>query len=128
MSVTEVVCCIVRNQQGKVLAAQRAYGDSAGRWEFAGGKIETGESAEDACMREMDEELGIQVDKLEFYDEENVTVCDKPIRLLFYKCFCNDKIRRMKDHSQVLWLDAKELVQLDWLEGDLRVVGRLVSE
>lgn len=128
MSVTEVVCCIVRNQQGKVLAARRANGDSAGKWEFAGGKIETGESEADACVREMHEELGIHVDRLEFYDEENVTVCDKPIRLLFYKCFCNDKIRTIKDHSQVLWLDTKELVHLDWLEGDLRVVNRLSSE
>lgn len=125
---TEVVCCIVQNEQGKLLAARRAYGDFAGRWEFAGGKVETGESAEGACVREMQEELGIKIDRPEFYDEEEVTVGDKHIRLLFYKCICSDGISRMKDHSQVLWLDAKELVKLDWLDGDLRVVKRLASE
>ena len=54
----QVVCAILQDERGRYLAAQRASGPMAGKWEFPGGKIEAGETPQQACERELAEELG----------------------------------------------------------------------
>ena len=60
MKTIEVVAAII-HQHGKILATQRGYGEHQGMWEFPGGKMETGETEEDAIVREIREELNVEI-------------------------------------------------------------------
>ena len=71
MKTVYVAAGIIQRGEGEVLAVQRGYGDMAGKWEFPGGKVERGETAEDACVREISEELQVKIEGLrDFYTVE----------------------------------------------------------
>ena len=121
----EVVAGIIQDG-GKVFATQRGYGDYKDFWEFPGGKMEPGETPEQALARELKEELAIDVSVGEF-------VCtvehDYPAFHLTMHCyFCaiaGGKAPELLEHEAARWLAPAELRSVNWLPADVKVVEAL---
>ena len=112
----------------KYLAAQRGYGEFKDGWEFPGGKLEPDETGEQACIREIQEELHVTIGNLE-------PLCtvehDYETFHLVMECFtCAITAGTINDseHENMRWLDADHLWDVDWLPADIKVVKTLESK
>ena len=112
----------------EVLAVQRGYGDMEGLWEFPGGKVLRGETAADACRRELLEELDVHVTNLrDFYTVEY----DYPDFHLSMKCFyCSlakeQEPRRCDRQRDIRWVRKRTLAELHWMPADKGLIDELV--
>ena len=121
MKTIDVVAAMILHE-GKVLATQRGYGDMAGWWEFPGGKIEPGETPEEAPVRGIHEELDatIAVDSL-------LTVVDydyETFHLHMY-CFLSHVVSgtlQLHEHSAAKWLDRTTIDEVACLPADIEVI------
>ncbi len=117
------VTCAIIIEKGKVLVAQNnENSDHAFQWEFPGGKVKTGETVEDCIVREIQEELNLNVQI-----EEKLTPVEydyeiKSIRLIPYVCVVVSGDLKLNDHKDIKWLDLDELTELDWAEADRRLL------
>lgn len=112
-----------------VLAARRSSTMSlAGMWEFPGGKIETDESPEHALLRELEEELlcaaeiGEHVTTTEHEYDFGIVI------LTTYYCSLTGVEPRLTEHSEIRWVPASELDQLDWAPADIPAVKRVMKD
>ena len=121
----DVVCSIIRDQQNRILCVQRGQGSLKGKWEFAGGKVEEGETPQQACERELLEELEITVRAGEVVFTNEVQIQDKAYNLLFIEAEILSGEITLTEHSEARWVDKDRLNELDWLEGDLPMVHLL---
>jgi ADP-ribose pyrophosphatase len=97
------------------------------KWEFPGGKVEVGESAETCIMRELKEELHIEVELLRKLSPVEFQYGDKSIRLIpFEMLLLSDEIV-LKEHSQLKWLNVTGLNDLDWLPADVLVIDQYMK-
>lgn len=126
----EVVAAIIIDNDGKILATRRGYGDMAGLWEFPGGKIEKGESPEDALKREIREELNVDIEVEKFITTVDY---DYPVFHLTMHCYqCrltgeNDS-PTLLEHTAARRLNRDKTLPaaVDWLPADLLVVEKLI--
>lgn len=124
MKQIEVVAAILHHN-GRYFATQRGYGEFEGWWEFPGGKIESGETPEQALQREIQEELGVDIvvgEKL------CVTEHDYPafhLTMHCYLCTLADEQIELREHKSAVWLKPQELDTPNWLPADREVVGIL---
>lgn len=117
------VTCAIIEKEGKVLATRRAKGSHlAGLWEFPGGKIEPGETAEDCIIREIREELNVQIEISQNLNPVEHHYENKSIRLIPFVCNIVSGQITLKDHSEFRWLSRNDLQSLDWAEADKGVV------
>jgi 8-oxo-dGTP diphosphatase len=119
----EVVAAVIE-EDGTVLACRRRPGKAAaGRWEFPGGKVEAGESPEQALTREIREELGIGI-RVVSHLTSNVT---GPIKLVCLRAEL-DSARPVSstDHDELRWVARERLGELEWADADWPAV-RLLS-
>ena len=104
---------------GRVLAARRSYpAESAGRWEFPGGKVDHGETPEAALVREIAEELGCVVAVTGWLDPEVVVRDGLLLRVATATLAAGEPIPRAGEHDAVRWLRRQDLVEVDWLDAD----------
>ena len=127
MKTVRVVAAVIR-KDNKIFATQRGYGEFKDGWEFPGGKIEEGETPEQALAREIKEELDteIQVGKL----IETIEY-DYPKFHLSMDCFWCEIMQgglELKEHEAARWLSKEELYSVDWLPADVGVVERVKEE
>lgn len=125
MKSIEVVAAIICHQE-RVLATQRGYGEFKGYWEFPGGKIESGESRRDALIREIQEELAldIQISAPFLTIEEDYPAFH--LNLHCYLCtMAPGQSPTLKEHLKALWLDRQNLTDINWLPADRIVAERL---
>lgn len=118
-----VAAVIVRG--GRIFATQRGYGDFKDFWEFPGGKIEAGESREDALKREIKEELDAEISVDSFLQTVEY---DYPKFHLILHCFlCSLKTKKVHllEHESSKWLSADELDSVNWLPADNSVIQQL---
>ncbi len=124
MKTIEVVAAIIV-EDGRIFATQRGYGDFKDMWEFPGGKMEPGETQEEALVREIREEL----DTVVSVDEFLCTVDhDYPSFHLTMHCFLCSVVRgelKLKEHKASRWLAKDELHSVDWLPADIDVIRAL---
>ena len=122
----EVVAAIIL-RDGRIFATQRGYGEWKDWWEFPGGKIEPGESPEDALKREIREELATEIE----VDELLTTVeYDYPKFHLTMHCHLCTIISgdlSLLEHEDARWLALDELDCVKWLPADVEAVNRLRS-
>ncbi|MCW2902058.1 MAG: hydrolase [Streptosporangiaceae bacterium] len=108
-------------KEGKLLAAQRAEpAQLAGGWEFPGGKVDPGESDEDALVRECVEELGISVRLGHRVGGDWPLGVESTLRV--WTAEIMDGSPQALEHTALRWLTADELYEVDWLPGDLPIV------
>ena len=123
----EVVAAIICKED-MIFATQRGYGEWKDWWEFPGGKMEKGESAEDALCREIREELAVEISIRNFF----MTVeYDYPKFHLVMHCFlCEVKSGRLQllEHEAAKWLRREELESVKWLPADIDVIKRIQEE
>ena len=121
MKTIEVVAAII-HQGGKILATQRGYGEWKGMWEFPGGKMEAGETEEEAIVREIREELNVVIR----VERKMCTVeYDYPqfhLRMHCLWCSMADGVLELKEHQEARWLEPMEWESVDWLPADVEVV------
>ena len=127
MKYIDVVAAIIKHED-KILATQRGYGDLAGGWEFPGGKIEEGETPEEALVREIHEELEakIAIDSLVTvidYDYE-----DFHLHMHCYLCHIASGELELHEHMAARWLDAASLDSVAWLPADQAVLDAIKAK
>ena len=126
MKTIRVVAAIIV-ENGRVFATQRGYGDFKDGWEFPGGKIEAGESPEQALVREIREELDteIRVERL-----LRTVEWDYPTFHLSMDCFiCKIESGdlHLREHEAARWLDLEHLKDGDWLPADLQLIPEIAK-
>ena len=113
----EVVAAIII-KDNKIFATQRGYGEFKGGWEFPGGKVEAGESLENALVREIKEELDADIKVRELFETVEY---DYPNFHLTMHCFICDLLSEdfvLREHDDARWLGKEELDSVDWLPAD----------
>lgn len=124
MKTVEVVAAVIRDQN-RIFATQRGYGDQKGGWEFPGGKMESGETAQEALVREIKEELDTEIEVRELIDTIEY---DYPKFHLTMHCFfCNVKKGNLvlKEHEAAKWLTLETLDTVDWLPADRGLIEKI---
>ena len=129
MKTVKVVAAIIKavNENGEtiIFATQRGYGDFKGGWEFPGGKIESGETPQEAMKREIIEELDTEVSVGELMDTVEY---DYPQFHLSMDCFWCQIVRGnlvLKEHEAARWLTKDELNNVEWLPADITLIEKI---
>ena len=112
---------------GAILATQRGYGKWKGWWEFPGGKIEPGESREEALLREMREEMEAAIVIDSFFQTVDYDYDDFHLTMHCFLCFLPDGSYRLKEHLDARWVTPEEFSSLQWLPADDEVLNNLKS-
>ena len=128
MKQIEVVAAIIHDAEGRIFATQRGYGDWEGWWEFPGGKMEEGESPEEALRREIWEELETRI-----VIERLVTTVewDYPkfhLKMHCYWCHVESGSLTLKEHEAARWLSKDELENVKWLPADLQILENIARQ
>lgn len=124
MKTINVVAAIIKSED-KIFATQRGYGDFKDGWEFPGGKIEDGETPQQALVREIREELDTEIEVGELLDTVEY---DYPTFHLSMKCYWCKVISGdlvLKEHEAAKWLSAENIDSVDWLPADEGLVQKI---
>lgn len=111
----------------RILATQRGYGDFKDMWEFPGGKIEPGETPEEALKREIHEELNTEIAIEELIHTTEYDYPDFHLTLHCYRCHVVGGDIKLLEHEAARWLLPSELDAVKWLPADREVIERLSS-
>ena len=125
MENVEVVAAIIMDDE-YFLATQRGYGEFKGLWEFPGGKIDSGETNEEALIREIKEELNCDIQIKSFM----LTVeYDYPSFHLIMHCYLCSLLSEftLLEHEDYQWLSKSNIMDVDWLAADIEVVDYLLE-
>lgn len=123
----DVVAAILENKNGELLIAKRKKGKKlAGYWEFPGGKVEKGETPRQTLVRELNEEMNIEIETGEFIGE-NIHHYDpeSTIRLLAYKGIITKGEIELMDHEQYRWVNIKDLKNIRLAPADISFAALL---
>lgn len=124
MKTVKVVAAVIIHD-GKAFATQRGYGEFAGGWEFPGGKIEEGESPEEALIREIHEELDATVSVDNFLCQIEYDYPKFHLSMGCYLCTVVEGHLKLLEHSAAKWLSASALRSVGWLPADIAAVNAL---
>lgn len=125
----EVVAAVFKDNQNKIYCAKRKdSGELALKWEFPGGKIEANESHQEALIREIKEELSVDIKVIDYimttthqYNTFNLTMHVYYAKISYGSFILNEHV----DHT---WIDVHKLNTLDWAAADLPIVEHLMNE
>ena len=127
MKTIEVGAAIIKKQD-KIFITRRSYGEFADMWEFPGGKIELGESREEALIREVKEELELDINNLEYLTTVDY---DYPNFHLTMHCFiceiCGGELV-LNAHNDAKWVSLEELSTQKWVPADVEVVEKILND
>ena len=118
----EVVAAIIHDDDGRIFATQRGYGEFKDYWEFPGGKMEPGESAEEALKREIWEELETRIEVERFVTTVEYDYPAFHLTMHCYWCHVESGSLTLKEHEAARWLDRDNLQSVNWLPADLQLL------
>lgn len=124
MKTIDVVAAIIK-ENNKIFAVQRGYGEFKDYWEFPGGKVEQGESKEEALKREILEELKTEISVDSFLE---VIDYDYPTFHLHMDCYLCSIIKGdlvLIEHESASWLTKETLYSVEWLPADLSIIDKI---
>lgn len=124
MKIVRVVAAVIRKDD-KIFATQRGYGEFKDGWEFPGGKIEEGETPEQALAREIKEELDTEIKVGKLIDTIEY---DYPNFHLSMDCFCCEIVQgglELREHEAARWLTKEKLYSVEWLPADVELIGKI---
>lgn len=129
MKIIKVVAAVIKslNDKGQtiILSTQRGYGEFKDSWEFPGGKIENGETPQEALKREIMEELDTQIEVGTLIDTIEY---DYPDFHLSMDCFWCETVRGnlvLKEHENAKWLTKEQLQDVEWLPADIKLIENI---
>lgn len=124
-----IVTAAAMIKDGKVLIAQRQAGSHMEyRWEFPGGKLEQGETPEECIVREIKEELDLDIEVVDIYKVVKFSYLEKDILLLCYVCKVTAGAGRALECNAFKWVEREELTAYDFVPADLPVVEKLSKD
>ena len=121
MKTVKVVAAIII-QENKIFATQRGYGEFKDGWEFPGGKIEPGETPQEALVREIKEELDIEIEVKDFLETVEYDYPEFHLSMDCFFCVIKSGELVLKEHEAARWLTAETLDSVDWLPADQGLV------
>ena len=121
----EVVAAIIHDDEGRIFATQRGYGDFKDWWEFPGGKIEPGETPEEALIREIREELSTEISVDEFLCTVDYDYPKFHLTMHCFFCSLVSEALHLNEHEAARWLEQDELSSVQWLPADILVVKEI---
>lgn len=132
MKTVRVVAAVIKakNENGEpiIFATQRGYGEFKGGWEFPGGKIEAGETPQEALKREIMEELDTEISVGELIETIEY---DYPTFHLSMDCFWCEIVKGdlvLKEHEAAKWLKKEQLDDVEWLPADVTIIKTIKAE
>ncbi len=124
MKQIEVVAAIIR-KENQIFATQRGYGEWKDWWEFPGGKMETGETPEEALKREIWEELETRIVVERLVETVEWDYPAFHLTMHCYLCHVESGHLELKEHEAAKWLNRDELESVRWLPADWEIVRKL---
>ena len=124
MKTVNVVAAIIIKDK-KIFATQRGYGEFKDGWEFPGGKVEKGETPENAIVREIKEELDTVIEVIEYFDTVEYDYPNFHLSVKCYICTVVSGKLELLEHEAAKWLDKDSLDSVAWLPADLGLVDKL---
>ena len=122
--VAAVICDSLENTT-KIFATARGYGEFKGKWEFPGGKLESGETSQQALIREIQEELAVKIEIGELIDTIEYDYPTFHLSMDCFLCVVVDGEIILKEAEAARWLDKDELYSVDWLPADIALIEKL---
>lgn len=126
MKQIEVVAAIIRKGD-KIFATQRGYGDWKDWWEFPGGKMEAGETPEQALIREIREELSTEIRVDDFLCTVEYDYPAFHLKMHCYLCSLTTDALHLNEHEAARWLAPADLNSVQWLPADIQVIKSLAN-
>lgn len=126
MKTINVVAAVIM-KDGKVFATQRGYGEFKDGWEFPGGKVEAGESPEEALRREIREELEVEVNVGDIIDTIEYDYPAFHLSMKCYACTIAGGSPHLLEHEAARWLSADQLDSVAWLPADITLIPKIAG-
>ena len=126
MKTINVVAAVIM-KEGKVFATQRGYGEFKDGWEFPGGKVEAGESPEEALCREIREELEVEVNVGDLIDTIEYDYPAFHLSMKCYACTIAGGSPHLLEHEAARWLSADQLDSVAWLPADITLIPKIAG-
>lgn len=126
MKTINVVAAVIM-KDGKVFATQRGYGEFKDGWEFPGGKVEAGESPEEALRREIREELEVEVNVGDLIDTIEYDYPAFHLSMKCYACTIAGGSPHLLEHEAARWLSADQLDSVAWLPADITLIPKIAG-
>ena len=120
----EVVAAIIIDEE-KVFATQRGYGEFKDGWEFPGGKMEQGETPQQALIREIQEELDTKIEVGELIDTVEYDYPNFHLTMHCFLCTIKSGDLVLKEHEAARWLNKETLDSVDWLPADEGLIEKI---
>lgn len=114
-------------KEGRVFATQRGYGEFKDGWEFPGGKVEAGESPEEALRREIREELEVEVNVGDLIDTIEYDYPAFHLSMKCYACTIAGGSPHLLEHEAARWLTADQLDSVAWLPADITLIPKIAG-
>jgi len=127
MKTIEVVAAII-SKDDRIFATQRGYGEWKDWWEFPGGKMEQGETPEEALKREIREELSAEISIDQFLCTVDYDYPTFHLTMHCYLCSLQKESLRLNEHEAALWLTRDELNNVKWLPADLEIIEKIKEQ
>ena len=122
-----VVAAIIY-KEGRVFATQRGYGDYKDWWEFPGGKVEAGETPEEALVREIREELATEISVGDYLMTVEYDYPEFHLSMACYWCTIKEGNLTLLEHEAARWLPFSDLRQVNWLPADIQVIEEIEKQ
>ena len=126
MKEIKVVAAVIRDGE-QVFATQRGYGEYKGWWEFPGGKIEPGETPEEALKREIHEELTADIRVEEFITTVDYDYPDFHLSMDCFFCSLEDGSLTLLEAEDAAWLTKEDIYSVKWLPADLLLINQIID-
>jgi len=124
MKTVEVVAAIITHND-RIFATQRGYGEFKDGWEFPGGKMEPGETPQQALVREIREELDTEIEVGSLVETVEYDYPNFHLTMHCFLCTIRSGDLVLKEHEAAKWLTREELDSVDWLPADVLVADKL---
>lgn len=124
MKTIKVVAAVIK-RNNKIFVTQRGYGEFKDGWEFPGGKVEKGETKEEALIREIKEELDTVIKVDSYLDTIEYDYPDFHLSMDCFVCSIVEGHLVLKEHEDSKWIKKEEIDTLNWLPADLVIIDKV---
>lgn len=118
---------ITNDKRDKIFVTKRQGGEFDGLWEFPGGKVEEGETSSEATIREIKEELSVDISVIDFFMTIKYKYDSFHLEMDLYWSTIEKGTLILNEHSDSLWISKLNLIDLDWVPADIQLIDEIVK-